>query len=275
MGPSGASRLKEALSALRETPPKEFTQRRTALAADLAEEGLQKEAAAVKAVRKPPPSVWAVAALARAKPDVVRSALEAGAAVRREQRRALSGAGAGTLRETTRRFHDAVSAATRAAETLLRESGERPSPAVLGRIRGTLLASADAPDDVRSALLEGTHTEDLSPGGFGEVGALRVVRTPERAAAPSRGGRQEERLRRAEQERRRSLLRKELERRERAVLAAEAESFRLGHLAEEAERRARSARDRAGEAQARANDARRARDETKRELAAVDAEVAR
>jgi hypothetical protein len=199
----------------------------------------------------------------------------------------LSGAGAGTLRETTRHFHDAVSAATRAAESLLRAAGERPGAAIIGRIRGTLLASADAPEEVRSALMQGTHAEDLSPGGFGEVGALRVVRTPPRAPAPSppredaaaarrramadeRAQKQDERLRRAEHQRRRAILKKELERRERALTAAEAEAARLGQLADDAEQRARIARQRAGEAQARVEEARGARDQTKREVATAE-----
>jgi hypothetical protein len=290
------SRLERALSELRQTAPREFTRKRNSLVAELGREGLRKEAAAIKRARKPSASVWAIAALARDAPDVLAQVLDAGAAVRREQRRAVSGAGAGSLREATRGFHEAISATVRAAEEQLRNAGERPSAAVIDRIRQTLLASAEAPDEVREAIREGTLEEDLSPAGFGDVGALRILSPPRehpapegrRAPAPEerrqrdqeerrraqaeRARIQEERRSREERARRQRLLRGELERLERALRAAEDEERRIEQIAQAMEQRAHAARVRATNAHSATEAARQARDAARRKLAAADRE---
>jgi hypothetical protein len=278
MARGGTNKVEQALDELRQTPPREFTKKRNALAAAMANEGLKKEASAVRAARKPAASVWAIGALARNDRDKVAAVLNAGAAVRREQRGAVIGAGPGTLREATRQFHAAVSAATQAADALLREAGERPSPSVMARIRQTLLASAEAPEEARTAIREGALDVELSPMGFGDVGAIsrasepsdRRETQPQTIVETERESAPKVRELREERQRRHVLLRRELEQRERDLRAASGEERRLERIAEALEERAREARERANLARGKTEQARRARDEVQQKIAAAE-----
>ena len=61
---------------------------------------------------------------------------------------------------------------------VLRDAGEKPSAAVMERVRSTLLAAAEGDDTDRAQLREGTLTEDLSAAVFGLVQPLRALSSP-------------------------------------------------------------------------------------------------
>jgi len=91
----------EAARELYALPPEEFTAARDRLAGELKESGKADEAAAIKKLRKPSVVAWAVNAAARARPEEVEALREAGQALRRAQRKALSGGGGDDLRRAT------------------------------------------------------------------------------------------------------------------------------------------------------------------------------
>jgi hypothetical protein len=81
-------------------PPREFVAARTSLVKALRAAGRRDEASAVGALRRPPPSVWALNQLARQRPDEVADLLDAGAE--------LSAAQAALATGDRRRFRAAV-----------------------------------------------------------------------------------------------------------------------------------------------------------------------
>ncbi|MGI8615949.1 MAG: hypothetical protein ACR2L4_04080, partial [Actinomycetota bacterium] len=93
--------MRDAARELFALPPEEFVAARDRLAAELKDAGKTDEAAEVKKLRRPSIVAWAVNAASRERPEEVAALREAGQALRRAQRKALSGGGGEDLRRAT------------------------------------------------------------------------------------------------------------------------------------------------------------------------------
>ena len=248
-------------------PLDEFTAARDALARELRKAGERAAAERVKALRKPPISVWTVNQLARKERMQVRSLVTAGERLRAEQAELLQGGNGSELQEAFERQREVVSALVTSAEEILRAAGHAPTDATLERVRQTLAAAAA--DEERQRLLEeGRLTEDLDPAGFGPLTLVPGV-PPKRGPARKSGSvRGKPKPAPVEDERRRAAeYRRRIEEAEREVARARAE--------------VRERRDRAGKAAAlaaraarEAEAAKEAADEEERRLAAATAALA-
>jgi hypothetical protein len=150
----------EAAEDLYGLPLSEFTAARNELAAELKEKGDAEGAASVKALRKPPVSVWAINQLARSHPDEVSALVEAGERLRAAQDAVLGGSSPADLRAAmTERRELVADLARRAAETLDKE-GAKAGRTHLDRISSTLMNAA-VDDDARQSLRSGTLAADV------------------------------------------------------------------------------------------------------------------
>jgi hypothetical protein len=255
--------LPDEAQALLALPPARFTAERDAVAARLAATG-DPAAAAVRKLRRPVGLAWVLNRLALERPREVEGLLAAGDEVRAGTRRAVSGAGAGALRDAEQALRERARRLRLEAERLLAAEGRPPSAAALGRVE--LLLRVAALGDERDALRSGSllrepevGAADLSgftvvAGGAARAGSEGGVRAPSaNAAREVRNDRAREREARAKEER-------ELRERRRAIAAARAEAARADRRAAqearragEAERRAREARERAASAKAEAD----------------------
>ena len=229
----------EAVDRLYAAPPDRFTAERDALAKNLktTDKGA---AAAVKSLRRPPVTAWALNQVARNQAADLSALFDADAELSRFQR---EGAGRDALAEAGRRRRELIGRLVAAAARTLTEAGHPDSPANRDRIAQTLAAVA-VDDEGRDALARGRLTGDLTPGSLWEAGLAL-----EPAGA---GGRPDDAA--ADAERRRDLKRKAEE------LGAEArrlgaEASRLEADAAKAEATARIARSVANEARRKADDA--------------------
>jgi hypothetical protein len=219
-------------------PLNQFTAARNELAADLKKKGDVDEAASVKALKKPPVSVWAINQLARSHPDEVSALLDAGERLRAAQDAVLEGSGPADLRAAMTERRDLVTElARRAAGTLDTEGAGR---AHLDRISSTLLNAA-VDDQARESLRSGTLATDVDPaddlGGAWVTGA--VAEPDDRPIGEVRAARKEA---------------------ERLIREADDAEALASEMAQEAER-ARSVADQAMQA---ASDARRSAQEARR-----------
>lgn len=157
----------------------DFVSERNALAARLKSSGDTEGAAAVKAMRKPPRSVWALNVVAREQPDLVARVLHAAGEVV-----TALGEGGDQLRAAQSAYSGAVTAIVDAAEARAGVSGDARE-----RMRATVLAAGADPDgDVAEALRVGTLAADVAAPGFSFAGlvpgattsapASPAVRTP-------------------------------------------------------------------------------------------------
>lgn len=167
----------------------DFVAERKALAARLTADGEREAAAAVKAMRKPPRSAWALNVLARAEPDVVAHALDAAGRVA-----AAVAEGGDELRTAQRDYTRAVTATVDAAARRTGLSGD----ALLEQMRSTVLAAGADPDgEVASDLRAGTLATDAPAPGFSFAGMDLAAdltptaprRTPRAATRRSAAGR--------------------------------------------------------------------------------------
>jgi hypothetical protein len=226
----------EALDRLYTAPPDRFTAERDALAKSLKTSD-KAAASAVKALRRPPVTAWALNQVARNHAEDLSALFEADAELNRSQR---EGAGREALAEAGRARREIIGRLVAAATRTLAEAGHPDSPANRDRIARTLAAVAmDA--EGRDALARGRLTGDLTPGSSWETGF---------AAEPGAGAEPDEA---AAAGRRRDLQRRGEE------LAAEAkrlgsEASRLEADAAKAEATARIARSVANEARRKADD---------------------
>jgi len=235
--------LEHELDLLYALPLEEFTKARNDLASRLRKAHQADAAAAVRALRKPSAVVWAANRLTHSVPDHVAELIDAGAALRVVQQRALAGdAGAGEIAEASARERDALRALLSAARDDL---GPRATAALLDRLAQTLRGAAVDEGSAR-LLAAGRLTEEVGAVGFGPLEAV-----------PGKTPRRDE-LRRAARERVGEL---------RAALK------RLAEEADEAERRAAAAERDATEQRAAAEDARLRADQAAAELAAAEADL--
>ena len=159
----------EALDRLYAAPPDRFTAERDALARSLKATD-KAAAAAVKALRRPPVTAWALNQVARNHAADLSALFDADTELSRLQR---EGAGRDALAEAGRARREIIGRLVAAAARTLAEAGHPDSPANPDRL-GVL--------DGRGALARGRLTGDLTPGSFWETGF-----GPE--AAPTSGGR--------------------------------------------------------------------------------------
>jgi hypothetical protein len=163
----------------------DFVSERNALAKELSAAGKDDEAAAVKALKKPSVSAWALNQGVRADPKATKALLAAAKKLEAAQSEALQGAAA-ALRDAQAKQQRTVDAMLDAVERAA--SGRDLSPAMLDRVRETLRA-IPGDHELREEFEEGRVTRDRRAVGFS--GAITDVPAAPRAkraveAAPRR-----------------------------------------------------------------------------------------
>jgi hypothetical protein len=267
--------------ALLALPPARFTAERAAVARALADRG-DPAAAAVRKLPRPVGLAWVLNRLSRDHPGEVRALLDAGDRLRAGQRRAVSGAGAGALREAEGAVRERARALRSEAERILAAEGRPPSTTRLARLELLLrvAASGAARQDLAAArLAREPAVGDAGLSGFtllaggrlpapADPGPERPATPPALAQPPARGARAaaqraaartaRDREREAQQQAARDAREAERRRKERAraVAAEHAAATKATRRAEQAERAADAAEKRAGEARERAAAAR-------------------
>jgi hypothetical protein len=223
-------------------PLEDFIAERDALAKTLRGEGRRDDANAVKALRKPTATVWAVNQVMRTQRKAARSLLEAAdrAAAKPGDREAL-GAHRAALEELTT-----------AAGGLLSAKGRGLSEDGLLRVRDALHAGS-LDRELRDDFAAGRLTSEPSPAGFAAITGTPEPRTPTRPAPRP-------------QPRPSAAARKRVER-------AEARVAKAGAKLKEAEAEARHARSLAERTGAKEDAARGRLDEAERELADARAKL--
>lgn len=148
-----------------------FVRRRDELTKQFKKDGDRVAAAAVKQVRKPSAAAWAINQVARAAPQQIAELLEAGAAVRAAQARAVQGKDDGALRTTAR---DRRAIVQWLADEVARVAGPQYRDDAASTFEAASL------DDQSATLVRaGRLTTTLSPAGFGLLG---MPDPPDRAA---------------------------------------------------------------------------------------------
>jgi hypothetical protein len=142
-------------------PLEEFTRARDELARELRKAGNREAADEVKALRKPSVSAWAVNQLARRHPQELKALVQAGDALRKAQRAAVSRGDAAGLRDAQRSHRERLDELLATARHDLGTGGQ-----TLQRVAQTLRA-ASVEKEASKALAAGTLTEDVSQSGFG------------------------------------------------------------------------------------------------------------
>ncbi|HEY6692760.1 MAG TPA: hypothetical protein VI006_07920, partial [Solirubrobacteraceae bacterium] len=177
-----ADQLDDVAGRLYGLPLEEFTRERDAAARELRKAKERDAAAVVAKLPKPSQAAWAANALARERRDLVDALLDAGDELRAAQEGAVTGQGAGALREAAAAQRAAVDALVTAAKEL-RPGGRKPTEQTLERLRTTLTAAA-TDDDVRAALDQGRVVADAS--GAGAWGLLEGGDVPAAPPKPRR-----------------------------------------------------------------------------------------
>jgi hypothetical protein len=158
------------VDALFKLPLEEFTAARNTLAASLKAAGKADDAAAVKALTKPPLSAWAVNQLYWRHRKPFDQLMAAGDRLRKAQASQLAGRSA-ELRGPMEAHREAVAELAKRAAALLRDSGHPPTPDLTRRVTTTLeaLAAYGTQDEAPQA---GRLTADVDPPGFEALSAL-------------------------------------------------------------------------------------------------------
>jgi hypothetical protein len=248
--------LEEALDELYGVPLDRFTATRNALA-----KGLTGDAAKqVKALKKPNIAAWALNQLPRHHVAMLDELFTATDALRRAQRRVMSGGKASDLRKATDDRNRVVSQLTKVAGDVLAKNGHAPTASTLAAVSNSLVAVA-SDDEGAELLRKGRLTKDLHPQSVVDVGGLTLVERdeePDEEQLPDLGALEE--AREAVDE-----ARKRLKEAKAAVTEANREAERLAHEADRAERKAKAAREEAEFAK-RAADARRSEEDDAEEV---------
>lgn len=142
-------------------PLEEFTRARDELARELRKAGKREAADEVKALRKPSVSAWAVNQLARRHPQELKALVQAGDALRKAQRAAVTRGDSAGLRDAQRSHRERLEELLATARHDLGTGGQ-----TLQRVAQTLRA-ASVEKEASKALAAGTLTEDVSQSGFG------------------------------------------------------------------------------------------------------------
>lgn len=178
------NKLDDDLDALFRSPLAEFISARTTLAARLKKDGRAADATQVKAIAKPPISVWTVNQLYWRHRDQFEQLISAGQRFRRAHTSRT--AKVSELNEALESRRGALNRLSDLATALLNEAGHNPSLETLRRIATTLEAMsayAALPDGQAAGRL----TKDLDPPGFESLAPfIRAVPTTRRADEPAR-----------------------------------------------------------------------------------------
>ncbi len=241
--------LEHALDSLYSAPLDEFTATRNALAQELEGE----DAKRLKALKKPNVAAWALNQLPRDHPNELDQLFEATDALRRAQRRVMSGGKPADLRTATDARNKIVNTLTKLAGDALARNGHSAAASTLAAVNNSLIAIA-SDDEGAELLRKGRLTRELHPQSVVDVGGLTLVERddePDEAEEPlpDLGALQDARDAVAE-------ARKRVKKANAAVTDANREAERLMHDADKAERQAKAARE-AAEFAKRAADGRR------------------
>jgi hypothetical protein len=176
-----ADEVEQRIDALFGLPLDRFIPERDTLVKELRAAGDRSTADRVKALRKPTVPAWALNQLARQDPRGVADLVQLGTRLRDAQRRAISGADVGPLREATEERRALVGRLVRVAVEILQGTGTGSGPHE-EEISSTLEAAAvdeEAGDRLRAGRLERPLRP---PATFGE-GGLRVLEGGRRSKA--------------------------------------------------------------------------------------------
>ncbi len=234
----------------------DFVARRDQLAKARRASGDRDAAASVKQLRKPSRAAWAVNQAVRRAPDKLDAVLDAGAALRDVQQRALrEGAGAG--------LHDAVRARQRAVAALadvgvaaLGPTGESARDAI-----EQTLQAASIDDEAAAAVRAARLVQELEPPDIFATLQPGPARPAPRPAAPAKPARREKAPAAPKERTPSAAERRALEQAE----AAEAEAATARREADAAQRELESAKARADELTDAARDAAAAADDARAE----------
>jgi hypothetical protein len=148
MGDAATEDIDDAVAELLALPPESFTERRNVIAKKLRAAGRRDDADAVKALPRPPLSLWALNRLAREQPDLIDTFLAAADGLREAYRKG------GDIRAATRPERDAEARVVSAAAEAVRALGKAATDTVLQSIGQTVHAAA-ANAEVAEALRSG------------------------------------------------------------------------------------------------------------------------
>jgi hypothetical protein len=162
--PTGPAGLAEVVLELYELAPEQFTARRDEVAAQAGAAGDKALAAAVRKLRRPTTSAWALNLLSRREGDLLGELLRLGESLRDAQ----AGLDGATVRELDEQRRRVVSALAVRAGKLAEEHGH-PLDAEMSRQVEQSLAAALADPDAGSAVGSGQLTKPVSVVGFGVV----------------------------------------------------------------------------------------------------------
>jgi hypothetical protein len=248
--------LDEELDRLYGLPPEEFTAARNDLAKRLRAAGQGEAADSVKALRRPPVSVWAVNRLARERADDVRRLAKSGQRLVSAQTGTLAGGGPAAFASSRAEHADVVRTLTGAAGELVEAAGRPATQQTIERIARTLRA-ASLDEETRPALLAGRLADDVDATGFSLLEGLEL---PE----PSAGGKRDRSA--ADRRGRSSELRGRLREARAAARDLDRQAARQRTAADRAQAEADDAVRQAADLERRADDARRAVEALEREL---------
>jgi hypothetical protein len=163
--------VKEATRDLFALPPEEFIAARDRLAAELKDAGNTEEAAEIKKLRRPSIVAWAVNVAARDRPEDVAALREAGQALRRAQRKALSGGGGDDLRRATDGRRALIQTLADAGVAAMGERGATHRDAI-----AATLDAASVDDELGERLQAGILEREARPAaGFGSIEGFEVL----------------------------------------------------------------------------------------------------
>ena len=163
-------------------PLEEFVARRTNLARELRATD-PAAAEAIRKIRKPPVSVWAIDQLSVDHEQPILELLAA-AADARDAQRAVAGQSEtrDRLLVASNRLRDAVEAAARRADDVLEQAGHARGEETGRRIRASLQSAATGSAAERLAVWRGTLDHEVASSGFGGID-IAEDDTPELAKA--------------------------------------------------------------------------------------------
>jgi hypothetical protein len=178
----------EVAIALFRTPPDRFVAERDALVKDLRDKGRDDDATAVKALRKPTATVWALNQLADREAGALAALFETGRALRAAQSDALAGNSSAALVEAGGERRAAVVRLVTATVAILDEGGHRG--AAQSDAIAQALEAASVDPDIGAELAAGTLEKLPTAGGdmgFGGLPAMTAL-AGGAADAPATGG---------------------------------------------------------------------------------------
>lgn len=152
-----------------DAPPEQFTAERDAVVKALVTGGDSEHARAVKALRKPPLSVWAVNRLAREHAREIEGLFDAADRVRKLQSQAMAESASSDLAKGTHEVQGQVWKLVQLSKPMLEAVGSTLNPSIERRIQTTLQAASLLPGDEREDVRRGTLEKDLTPVTFTEL----------------------------------------------------------------------------------------------------------